>query len=375
MPNNHRPEIGSTISIKKPALDNLLSHLRDAGYQTIGPRVKNETLVYEAIDNLEQLPRGYITEQEAGRFRLAYTGHSRYFDLIPGAQSWKQFLFPPRLDLFSLQKKGKSWEMIAPPKDSPKYAFIGVRPCELAAIQIQDKAFLREDFNDPIYRASREKVFILAVNCLHPAGTCFCVSMETGPRVKEGFDISLTELEDVFLLTVGSELARDVLIEIPFELASAFLINNAERGIEQASQKMGRKLETEDLPELILENLDNPYWQEIAKRCLSCTNCTQVCPTCFCWDAIDQMNLSGTESRRERVWDSCFNPGFSYQAGGNTRPSIRSRYRQWLSHKLGTWVQQYGTFGCVGCGRCITWCPAEIDLTKEISALRKETEK
>jgi sulfhydrogenase subunit beta (sulfur reductase) len=375
MSSNRRPEIGSTISIQKHAFDTILIRLREAGYQTIGPRVKNDTLVYEPFESLNQLPQGYITEQDAGRFRLTYTGHGRYFDLIPGAQSWKQFLFPPRLDLFTLQKNGKNWEMATPHQDTPSYAFIGVRACELAAIQIQDKAFLREDFTDPVYRARRGKVFILAVNCLHPAGTCFCASMETGPRVKEGFDLCLTELDDVFLLTIGSELARELLADVPFELASAFLLSNAERGIEHASQEMGRTLDTGDLPEVILDNLDNPYWQEIAKRCLSCTNCTQVCPTCFCWDAVDQMNLSSTETRRERVWDSCFNPGYSYQAGGNTRPTISSRYRQWLSHKMGTWKQQYGTFGCVGCGRCITWCPAEIDLTREISALRKETQK
>jgi ferredoxin len=375
MSNNRRPEIGSTISIQKKAFDTVLLHLREAGYQTIGPRVKNDTVVYEPVENLNQLPKGYITEQDAGRFRLIKSGHDRYFDLIPGAQSWKQFLFPPRIDLFSMQKKGKNWEITTPPDDIPSYALIGVRACELAAIQIQDKAFIREDFTDPIYRARREKVFILAVNCLHPAGTCFCVSMETGPRVKEGFDIDLTELDDVFLLTIGSEVAREILADIPFEPASAFLLNKAAQGIENASRQMGRDLNTSDLPEMIMNNLDNPYWQEIAKRCLSCANCTQVCPTCFCWDAVDQMNINGTETHRERVWDSCFNPGYSYVVGGNTRPTISSRYRQWLSHKMGTWKQQYGTFGCVGCGRCITWCPAEIDLTKEISTLRKETEK
>jgi ferredoxin len=372
MPSDRQPDIGSTISIQKAALNTILGRLREAGFQTIGPRVKNDTLVYEPVDSLDQLPRGYVTEQEAGHFRLIYTGHSRYFDLIPGAQSWKQFLFPPRLDLFSLQKEGKNWELTTPPQDTASYAFIGVRACELAAIQIQDSVFLREDFNDPVYRARREKVFILAVNCLHPAGTCFCASMETGPRVKDGFDICVTELDDVFLLTIGSELARNLMAGIPFELASAFLLNNAERGLESAAQQMGRTLDISDLPEMIVNNLDNPYWPEIAKRCLSCANCTQVCPTCFCWDATDQMNLSGTETHRERVWDSCFNPGYSYQAGGNTRPTINSRYRQWLSHKMGTWKQQYGTLGCVGCGRCITWCPAEIDLTQEIPALRKE---
>ena len=368
-----RPEIGSTISIQKSAFDTILIRLREGGYQTIGPRIKNETLVYEPFEKLSQLPQGYTSEQDAGLFRLINMGHNRYFDIIPGAHSWKQFLFPPRLDLFTLQKNENKWVVNTPPDDKASYAFIGVRACELAAIQIQDKAFLREDFSDPVYRARREKVFILAVNCLHPSGTCFCVSMGTGPRVQEGFDICLTELDDVFLLTIGSELARELLAAMPFELASAFLLNNADRGIERASQEMGRTLDTGDLPELILDNLDDPYWQEIAKRCLSCTNCTQVWPTCFCWDAVDQMNLSGSETRRERVWDSCFNPGFSYQAGGNTRPTINSRYRQWLSHKMGSWKQQYDTLGCVGCGRCITWCPAEIDLTREISALRKET--
>ena len=372
MLNDRQPEIGSTIVITKVAFNAILSRLREKGYETIGPRVKNDTLIYAPIEGVDDLPRGYITEQDAAHFRLTYTGHSRYFDAIPGAQSWKQFLFPPKAELFALRKTNNRWEVSAPETKAPAYAFIGVRACELAAIQIQDKAFLRSDFNDPIYRARRERVFILTVDCMYPAGTCFCVSMGTGPRAKDGFDLNLTELEDVFLLTIGSEVARNLLDGIPFELASAFLLRNADQGLERAASQMGRKLDTSNLPDLILNNLDHPHWQEVGARCLSCTNCTQVCPTCFCWDATDEMSLDGKETHRERVWDSCFNPGYSYQAGGNTRPTIRSRYRQWLSHKLGTWKQQYGTLGCVGCGRCITWCPAEIDLTKEIPMLQEE---
>jgi ferredoxin len=148
-----------------------------------------------------------------------------------------------------------------------------------------------------------------------------------------------------------------------------------EHKISRAEQQIRHKLDTADLPELILNNLDHPYWNEIGKRCLSCANCTQVCPTCFCWDTMDEMSLDGNTTKRTRVWDSCFNPGYSHQAGGNTRPTIYSRYRQWLSHKLGTWKQQYGTLGCVGCGRCITWCPAEIDITEEIATLRNEVKR
>ncbi len=375
MINGHRPAIGSTIVIQKPDLDVILNRLREEGYQTIGPKVKNETLVYEPIETLGELPQGYITEQAPGEFRLKDGRHSCYFDFIPGAHSWKQYLFPSRVELFKLQKNGKTWQMLEQPIDAPKYAFIGVRACELAAIQIQDKAFMRADFTDPIYKARRERVFILSVNCLHPAQTCFCTSMGTGPEVKNGFDLNLTELDDVFVLTMGSELARGILSEIPYEDANGFILSSANRAVEQAAQEIERSLDTSDLPDLILNNLDDPHWNEVGKRCLSCANCTQVCPTCFCWDATDQMSLDGKTTSRERVWDSCFNPGYSYQAGGNTRPTIQSRYRQWLSHKLGTWKQQYGTFGCVGCGRCITWCPAKIDLTEEIAVLRKEAHK
>ncbi len=231
---------------------------------------------------------------------------------------------------------------------------------------------MREDFNDLIYKSRRERVFILSVDCMHPAETCFCSSMNTGPRVKDSFDLNLTELDDVFLIKVGSEIGRNMLSGLPFELASSFMLSNAEHGLENAAQQMKRTLDINGLPEFVLANLDHPQWQAIGQRCLSCANCTQVCPTCFCWDARDEVTLDGNETRRERVWDSCFNPGYSYQAGGNTRPSIQARYRQWLSHKLGSWQQQYGTLGCVGCGRCITWCPAKIDLTKEISIMREE---
>src|SRR5678815_3818158 len=216
MPSERLPEIGSTITIEKPAFNLLLSRLKEEGYLPIGPRVKNESLVYEPIENLEDLPQGYGTDQKPGHFRLVREKHTHYFDIIPGAHSWKQFLFPSRIELFALHKNGNDWETNSEPEDKPKYAFIGVRACELAAIQIQDKIFMRSDFTDPIYRARRKRVFIISLNCTHPAETCFCTSMGTGPRVKEAFDLNLTELDDVFVLTMGSEIARRMLTGVPF---------------------------------------------------------------------------------------------------------------------------------------------------------------
>jgi sulfhydrogenase subunit beta (sulfur reductase) len=363
--------IGTTVALPKPELDLLMVDLRKNGFETVGPHKKDESIIYSRIEGLKDLPCGILSEQKPGSYRMIQTNKDRYFDFIPGSQSWKQFLFPPSHRLFSAVKDGK-WQLTPNDEPTPRYALIGVRPCELSAIHVQDKVFLRPDFSDPIYRLRREGLFILAVNCLDPDATCFCVSMGTGPRHAAGFDLCVTELDDVFLMEVGSELGRSLLADRTFELPSAFAQNTANQAIERATSAMVRTMDTSDLTDLLNNQLDSSRWTEIGKRCLSCANCTQVCPTCFCWDAIDHIDILGKSTHRERVWDSCFNPNFSYVVGGNTRPNIRSRYRQWLTHKLGAWKNQFDVMGCVGCGRCITWCPAGIDLTEEVAAIRRE---
>jgi sulfhydrogenase subunit beta (sulfur reductase) len=363
--------VGNTVALPKTELDLLLADLRKNGYQTVGPHLQDESIAYTKIDGLMDLPRGILSEQNPASYRMIQTGRDRYFDFIPANQSWKQFLFPPRHTLFSAVKEAR-WRLVENNEPAPRYALIGVRACELAAINIQDRIFLRSDFNDPIYRLRREGLFILAVNCLDPDATCFCVSMGTGPRHTAGFDLCVTELDEVFLVEVGSELGRSLLADRTFDLPSAFVQNAAYLALEQAGRSMGRTMDTSDLPDLLTGNLDADRWNVVSRRCLSCTNCTLVCPTCFCWDATDQVDILGKSTRRERVWDSCFNPNYSFVVGGNTRPNIRSRYRQWLTHKLSAWKNQFDVLGCVGCGRCITWCPAGIDITEEIAAIRAE---
>jgi ferredoxin len=367
------PDVGSTVVMPKLALAQLLGALRKLGYQTVGPRIEDGAIAYGPIQGLADLPRGYTSEQDGGRYRLVYIGHGRYFDVTPGAQSWKQFLYPPRSELFSINRSNGSWNIVEEAQPLTSYAFVGVRPCELNAILIQDRVFLRDEWSDPIYRSRRQSAFILAVNCLHPCGTCFCASMGTGPNAETGYDLNLTELDDVYLVSVGSEAGKMAMLGISVHPASAFLLQTAAKGFDDARKHMGRSLPEKDkVPDLLLGNLEHPQWENVAKRCLSCSNCTQVCPTCFCWDATDQPSLTGDSSVRVRTWDSCFNPDYSYIAGGNSRPNTRSRYRQWLTHKMGSWKHQFDVLGCVGCGRCITWCPAGIDLTEEIAALREE---
>ena len=367
-------DVGAKVVIKKPQLNVLIDSLQASGYQTIGPRVRDNAVTYAPIETLEDLPRGYDSEQARGEYRLIRADHQRYFDAAPGSDSWKKFRFPPSSLLFEAFRENGRWRTNLPAEKAPQYAFIGVRPCDLAAIRVQDRVFMRQDFVDPIYKAHREKILILAVSCTHPNSTCFCTSMGTGPKASSGFDLNFTELEDVFLVEVGSEKGANVLQPLELDHAIAYRLQLAETALQKAERSIQRHIENiEQVPELLHNNLEHPLWDEVGSHCLSCTNCTQVCPTCFCWDVEDLNDLSGDKTRRERIWDSCFNPSYSYIAGGNTRPTTKSRYRQWLTHKLSTWVNQFGESGCVGCGRCITWCPAKIDITADIKKFQEAT--
>jgi ferredoxin len=368
-------DVGTIIAIKKPQLDHLISRLSQMGYEVIGPKAKDSTIVHEPIKGMSELPVGMDSIQEPGRFQLIKTGHQYYFDVTTGPHSWKQYFFPPKSILMQFHKVNGNgdWHVEGESESPPRLAMLGVRPCDLAAIQIQDKVFLGEEWCDPGYRDRRSEAFIFAANCMEPCGTCFCASMDTGPKANSGFDLCLTELENYFLIEVGSEAGRMVVGSSDFlwQPASAFLLQSAQKGTDAARQKMGKKLaDPESLKEQLLNNLNHTEWDDVSKRCLSCGSCTQVCPTCFCWDTYDNTLLPGNRISRMRVWDSCFNPDYSYVFGGNTRPNTKTRYRQWLTHKFASWYAQFDTPGCVGCGRCITWCPAEIDHVDEINTIR-----
>jgi len=366
------PRVSASVVIPKASLQVVFDHLRATGFRLIGPTVRESAIVLDEIAGLEDLPLGWTDTQEPGRYRLQRTRAAEYFGFTVGPQSWKQFLHPARLQLFSVERKNGDLTVRKAQEPAPAYAFIGVRACDLHAIGIQDRVFLGGEFQDPHYARRREQVFVLAVNCRKAGSTCFCSSLGTGPRVKGGFDLALTELPEIFVVEIGSEAGSEALRGTPWESATAFDLGRATQAVQRAEGQIVRQLRTDDLPKMLYDNLDHRRWDEVAARCLSCANCTQVCPTCFCTTVEDASNLKGTSADRTRVWDSCFVRDFSHVHGGNIRPSIRSRYRQWLTHKLGSWFDQFGILGCVGCGRCITWCPVGIDLTEEVKALREK---
>jgi ferredoxin len=194
--------------------------------------------------------------------------------------------------------------------------------------------------------------------------------MGNGPECQSGFDLALTELDDGYLMETGSPRGEDLVAKVSSRPATASQSANRQREIENAKRQMTKHFDNDGVPDLLMQNLDHPRWQEVSERCLSCTNCTMVCPTCFCSVVEEVHDLQCEQVSRVRSWDSCFNHSISYTADSTVRNTIRSRYRQWLTHKLATWQTQFDVSGCTGCGRCITWCPVGIDLTEEVDAIR-----
>jgi sulfhydrogenase subunit beta (sulfur reductase) len=359
----------------KANLDLLFNALAEAGFKVVGPTVREGAIVYDEIRTHRDLPMGWTDIQQPGSYRLQKRDDDAVFGFAVGPHSWKKYLHPPTLRLWSAER-GSDGHITVTASDGevPRLALLGVRACELAAIAVQDKVLTGGATIDPHYARRRANLFIVAVNCIVAGGTCFCVSMKTGPEVRTGYDLALTELLDesghTFLIEAGSEAGIEILSRIPADVASEERVAAARSIVAKTAEQMGRAMNTTGIKELLYANLEHERWDDVAKRCLGCANCTMVCPTCFCTTVEDRIDLIGNSAERVRQWDSCFTLDFTHLHGGSIRTSLRSRYRQWMTHKLASWIDQFGSSGCVGCGRCITWCPVGIDITEEVAAIR-----
>ncbi len=365
-----RSATDAAVVFDPATIDLLIAELSDRGYTVLGPRVVSDAIVYGPVTSSSDLPVGIRDRQDAASYRLEDRDDDAVFGYVCGPQGWKRFLHPPETTLFTAAADGDV--SFPPPADAP-LAFLGVRACELAAIHVQDRVLLEGPVADPVYRSNRDRLFIVAVDCTEPGGTCFCASTGTGPAAGEGFDIAMVELLDAthrFLARAGTDLGAEVLAALPSRPARSDDQEQAGRLVAEARTAMGRSVDLDGVEELLYANAVNPHWEDIARRCLACTNCTMVCPTCFCTTAEDRPSLDLASFDRVRLWDSCFTLDFSYIHGGPVRSSVSARYRQWMTHKLASWHAQFGTGGCVGCGRCITWCPVGIDLTEEVRRFR-----
>ncbi len=358
-------------------LQNLFQALQDAGFSCVGPQIRDGAIVYDVLKHADQLPWGVRDTQTPGSYSLEKIPEHKAFAFANGPQAIKPVLFKPHETVWKVERNTEGKLTFKPHQaDEMPIAFIGARSCDLVAMSIQDKVFIESAHPDPRYKKRREQLFIVAVHCTYSSDNCFCVSAETGPEVRNPFDILMTEIAEGFVIISGSERGEKIVSNLNLLEAKTDQCDQARGNVAQAGAMQNKRIplnNKRELRDLLFSNLNHPRWDEVAQRCLSCGNCTLVCPTCFCHTEVEKPSLDGTQSEHQREWDSCFTTGHSNLNGKVLREDTRKQYRQWLTHKVGSWFDQFDTSGCVGCGRCMTWCPVGIDITEELAAISGES--
>jgi len=359
------------LFLPRDSLQRLFDSLTASGYEVMGPKVRDEVIRYSPVSTISELPWGIADEQSPGHYRLTEGPKNRAFSWTTPPQAAKAICFPPEEPLWTVHRNdsGKVSFAAVEPRNQPQ-AFIGLRACDLAALDLHDRHFGAR--GDPWYRARRAQILVVAVNCARSADTCFCASTGDGPAATSGYDLLLDELDDGYLVRTGSENGKAVLAQCELSPTDAAMTKMAARQTAEAAARQRRSLPAGDLVTILEARRQAESWEGIAHRCLACGNCTAVCPSCFCHRHTETPTLDARESLHGREWDSCFSDGHSLMHGRPHRPGIAHRYRQWLSHKFGTWQAQYGRSGCTGCGRCITWCPVGIDVTEALATVARE---
>jgi ferredoxin len=343
------------FTIEKTDFEKLLNKFLD-NYRVFGPTKRGLDASFEEISTNDQLFLDYVST------------------VLPP----KKFFHPPRLELFSFDLKKKD-NKIKEIKSEEKIMILGIHPCDVHALIRLDQ-FFTGDFEDPYYQNRRKNTILVAINCVEPSDYAFCNSMGTGPFLDRGYDLLLTDIGTKYLIEIGSEKGKKTLQGLHLDTASDADFTEKNHRYKLMEKRFKRFINPSWLSKIVQENIDHNIWTILGERggiakslpCLSCGSCSFVCPTCYCYDVYDTLDLSLQKGKRIRELDSCQLLEYGEVAqGGNFRRNRNDRVRHWMMCKLG--AAAGGTHSsCVGCGRCIRNCPVGIDITEVAKILRGE---
>lgn len=329
------------------------------GLDVIGLRYNGGSFSYGKLSSINDAPLYVEDLQGRASYRLIRAnaaGSFRHTYLSP-----KYFLNPP---LQEVAHVGADFGASAP-KERPKpFAIFGIKPCDLHAIRVIDGILLNKDLYYTMIRGSLRAVVV--EECTRPSGNCFCGSLGTGPQARNGYDLAYAWLEDGVVVKAGSALGEELIEELGLEGADAGDVEKYEEYIIRAQQQTKALPELPKLVNALEKSMGNiELWSKLSRRCVGCSNCNMVCPTCFCTEFFDEIGPNGSATRF-RKWYGCLSYSYGLVARGHFRPELYMRYRHFVLHKFLFYWKQVGLIGCTGCGRCITWCPLGVDIRETL---------
>lgn len=312
-----------------------LEKLFNTGATVYGPKSKGEDVEYVKVSSPDEIT----------------------FDFYNSRVPPKTVSFPQNEKMFDIEPDGELKDVFV---EEDKIWLFGIRPCDAKAYTYMDALFNWDGFEDPYYNKRREAMTVFVLGCLSQPADAFCTSFEGGgPRSREGADVFMLETDDKLFLEGVTDKGRAALDELGLADADQAEVDKA----EEIDEGDARSLDLDGLPEALDNKWDEEFWERVGQNCLSCGICTFLCPSCHCFDVNDTFKKG--KGARCRVWDTCQFSHYTMHAGGhNPRPEKMNRVRNRLMHKFNFIPKNFDTFGCVGCGRCISLCPVNIDIVE-----------